>query len=95
MLEAVRQQNAQERLFEQDIRRFGEIVSADPAVQNRLREAVDGGVSRAEFIDLYARLAAERGIRFTGPQLAVALQEQKQGKDKVLPSMVQKLVALL
>lgn len=95
MLESVRHDIIQERAFEEAIRGFGEIVVRDKAIQVKLNNAVDNGVSRDEWIALYVALAKERGFAFTAPQMLVAMQEQKQGKDKIIPSLVQRLITLL
>ena len=95
MLESVREETRQTRAYEQEIRRFGEIVTAEPAIQERLQAAVEGGIDRAGFVGLYVSLAAESGIRFDPEQMNIAMQEQKQGRDKILPSVVQKLAALV
>ena len=95
MLESLSEELKHTRAFEQEMRKFADIVSADPALQNKLTIAVDDGITREGFRDLYVASAAEHDIHFTAEQLEIAMQEQKQGKDKVLPSMVQKLVSLL
>ena len=95
MLETLSEELKHTRAFEQEMRKFADIVSADTGLQNKLTVAVDDGITRDGFRDLYVAAAAEHGITFTAEQMEVAMQEQKQGKDKVLPSMVQKLVSLL
>jgi hypothetical protein len=95
MLESVRHDIIQERSFEEAIRRFGEIVVQDKVVQGKLNGSIDKGESRAQWVALYAALAKEKGFSFTAEQMLVAMQEQKQGKDKIIPSMVQKMISLL
>lgn len=95
MHESVREANAQERAFEEQIRRFGEIVVADKSIQMKLTSAIDRGVSRDEWVLMYVGIARDHGLTFTADQLKIAMQEQKQGKDKILPTMVQKWISFL
>ncbi len=95
MLETLSEELKHTRAFEQEMRKFAAIVSANPAILNRLSAAVDEGISREGFRDLYVACGAEHGATFTSEQLEIAMQEQKQGKDKILPSAVQKLVTIL
>lgn len=95
MLEVVRQDNLQQRPFDEAIRQFGAAVASDRGIQATLNAAIDQGMSRDDWVALYVRLAGERGLHFSAEQLQVAMQEQKQGKDKILPSAVQKMVSLL
>lgn len=95
MLESVRAESLQERSFEQIIRKFGDAVVKDREIQSKLNAAIDSGMSKDEWIKLYVNLAQSKGFYFTPEQMKIAMQEQKQGKDKVLPSMVQKWVTLL
>lgn len=95
MLESVRAENLYERAFEETIRKFGDVIIKDRELQSRLNEAIDSGISKDEWIKLYVDLAKAKGFDFTPEQMKTAMQEQKQGKDKVLPSMVQKWVTLL
>ena len=95
MLQTVKEEVVTQRAFEQSIRAFGDIVTHDPALQKRLLGAIDSGMARDEWVDLYVMLASQNGCSFTAWQMKVAMQEQKQGKDKVIPSMVQKWISLL
>lgn len=95
MLESVRHDITQERSFEDAIRAFGETVVQDRAIQGKLNGAIDKGESRDQWIALYVALAREKGFSFTPAQMLVAMQEQKQGKDKIIPSLVQKMISLL
>lgn len=95
MLESVRAENLQDRAFETIIRKFGDAVVKDRELQSKLNAAIDNGVTKEEWIKLYVELAQAKGFVFTAEQMKIAMQEQKQGKDKVLPSMVQKWVTLL
>ena len=95
MLERLSKELEQSRAFETDMRTFAETVMQNKDIQDKLTAAVDGGISRDEFRNLYVETAAENGINFTVEQMDIAMHEQKQGKDKVLPSMVQKLITIL
>jgi hypothetical protein len=95
MLKAVREELMHSRAFEAEMRKFAEIVPKNAALQKQLQAAVDGGIDRKGFQDLYVRLALDNGMHFTAEQMEIAMQEQKQGKDKVLPLMVQKLISVL
>ena len=95
MLKSVREELMHSRAFEGEMRKFAEIVPKNPALQKQLQAAVDGGIDRKGFQDIYVRRADEHGIHFTAEQMEIAMQEQKQGKDKVLPLMVQKLITVL
>ena len=95
MLRSLKEEYERERPFEVDMKKFAEILGSDAALQKSLKDAVESGVDRAGFRDLYIKLANSKGLRFDADQLEIAMQEQKQGKDKLLPSFVQKLVALL
>lgn len=95
MLQSVADELVRSRAFEQEMRQFAEIVSGDRELQDTLTKAVDKGVSRERFRDLYVELAAMYKLHFTAEQMEIAMHEQKQGKDKILPSMVQKLITIL
>jgi hypothetical protein len=95
MFRSLKEAKMRERPFEADMRKFAEILASDPALQKALKDAVDNGVDRKGFRDLYIKLASAKGLGFTAEQLEIAMQEQKQGKDKLLPTFVQHLVALL
>ncbi len=95
MLESLTQELKQSRAFESAMREFAGKVNADNHLLNKLSDAVNDGISRDGFRDLYVAMADEHGHPFTAKQMEIAMQEQKQGKDKVLPSSVQKLVTIL
>ncbi len=95
MLDSLSKDLERSRAFEDVMREFAARVSADSKLQDRLTEAVEGGVPRDEFCKLYVDMAKEQGFDFTVEQMEVAMQEQKQGKDKVLPTSVQKLITVL
>ncbi|HSV70169.1 MAG TPA: hypothetical protein VLI72_08655 [Methylibium sp.] len=95
MLDSVRNETIQERAFDEIIRKFGEIVSQDKTIQTKLSAAIDSGMAKDDWIALYVGLAREQGLAFSAGQMKIAMQEQKQGKDKILPSIVQRWVSLL
>ncbi|TCJ11901.1 Nif11 family protein [Parasulfuritortus cantonensis] len=89
MLQAAQERDAQARPFEQSIKRFGATVMADPALLERLDAAPD----KESFIRLYRDLAASNGIHFSRDELLVAVQEQKQGRNWVIPKAVLRMIA--
>jgi len=95
MLETLAEELKTSRAFEDDMRKFGAIVTNDKALQQSLSDAVDNGISSEGFCELYVKTAESQGIKFTTDQMKVAMHEQKQGSDKVLPSFVQKLITIL
>lgn len=95
MLQVVRDEVKSQRSFEQAIREFGLIVAQESTVQARLSDAIDSGMTLDEWVAFYTRLAGERGHVFTPEQLLVAMQEQRQGRDRIFPSIVQKWIAVL
>jgi len=92
---SLKEEYMRERPFEVDMKKFAEVLMSDASLQKSLKDAIEGGIDRSGFRELYIKLAAGYGCHFTADQLEVAMQEQKQGKDKLLPSFVQKMVALL
>jgi len=95
MLETLAEELKATRAFEDQLREFGAIVTANKEIQKTLSDAVDNGVSSDGFCELYVSIAADNNIKFTIEQMKVAMHEQKQGSDKVLPSFVQKLISIL
>ncbi len=95
MLKVLSEELKQSRPFEGEMRKFADIVTSNTDIQEKLSAAVDDGISREGFTTLYVTTAAEHGVTFTVDDMAVAMHEQKQGKDKVLPSVVQKLITVL
>ena len=95
MLKVLSEELKHSRAFEDEMRKFADIVSGSQEIQDKLTVAVDDGISRDDFRDLYVKTAAEHGMNFSSDEMEIAMQEQKQGKDKVLPSMVQKLITIL
>lgn len=95
MLETLSEELKTTRAFEVEMRKFADLVTADESIQKQLSDAVDDGISRDGFCSLYVSTAEKNGISFSIEQMQIAMQEQKQGKDKVLPSFVQKLITIL
>jgi len=88
MLKAALDRDIQNRPFEKSIKQFGEIVMSEPALLAKLDETRDAD----SFIAAYCKLAAERGIHFTNDNMKVAVQEQKQGSNWILPKAVLSMV---
>jgi hypothetical protein len=42
---------------------------------------------------MYMAMAKERGLKFTRDDLLIAVQEQKQGQDWILPKKVIRMIA--
>ncbi|MBX2835397.1 MAG: hypothetical protein KTR35_01000 [Gammaproteobacteria bacterium] len=95
MLDTLSEELKQTRAFEDQMREFGAIVTKNDDIQKKLSDAVDDGISSQGFCELYVSTAAANGIEFTVDQMKIAMHEQKQGSDKVLPSFVQKLITIL
>lgn len=95
MLETLTEELKQSRAFEEVMRGFAAKINADSELLQKLTQAVDDGISRDGFRDMYVSMAEEQGFQFTTSQMEIAMHEQKQGKDKILPSSVQKLVSIL
>lgn len=89
MLEKALQRDAESRPFEKEIKKLGEILLADPA----LLEKLDTTPDKMAFIDMYLVMAKERGINFSRDDLMIAVQEQKQGHDWILPKKVIRMIA--
>ncbi|WBT39792.1 Nif11-like leader peptide family natural product precursor [Hyphomicrobium sp. DMF-1] len=89
MLEKAMQRDAESRIFEKEIKKLGEILMADPALLGKLDTTPD----KSAFIDMYMAMAKERGLKFTRDDLLIAVQEQKQGQDWILPKKVIRMIA--
>jgi len=89
MLEKALQRDAESRPFEKEIKKLGEIVMNDPA----LLEHLDTTPTKSAFIDMYLDLAKERNINFSKADLLIAVQEQKHGKDWILPKKILRMIA--
>lgn len=89
MLKAALERDRQARQFEQTIRQFGDALLAEPGMLEKLERTPD----RESFIDQYLALASERGFGFSRDELLIAIQEQKQGPNWVIPRAVLRLIA--
>ncbi len=89
MLEKALQRDAESRYFEKEIKKFGEALLADPSLVDKL----DDTPTKDAFINLYCALAKERGINFSKADLLIAVQEQKQGQDWIIPKKVLRMIA--
>jgi hypothetical protein len=89
MLEKALQRDAESRPFEKEIKKMGEIVMSDPSLLDRL----DTTPTKSAFIDMYCELAKERNINFSKADLLIAVQEQKHGKDWILPKKILRMIA--
>lgn len=89
MLKSALERDQMARPFEPAIRKFGEIVKDDPALFEKLSATPD----KDSFIDMYVRLASEYGCVFNRDDLLIAVQEQKQGSNWVIPKAVLRLIA--
>lgn len=89
MLQAAQERDAQARPFEKNIKRFGEAVMADPGLLQKLDNTPD----KETFIQMYRDLAAGSGIHFSRDELLIAVQEQKQGSNWVIPKVVLRMIA--
>ena len=89
MLESALERDMEARPFEKVIRQFGELVKNDAALFEQLEQTPD----KDAFIEKYISLAAEKGCSFSRDDLLIVVQEQKQGKNWVIPKSVLRLVA--
>lgn len=89
MLQAALERDAQARTFEQPIKSFGEAVLNSPDLLEKLDTAPD----KESFIRLYRELAAGKGFHFSRDELLIAVQEQKQGSNWVIPKAVLRMIA--
>lgn len=89
MLEKAKQRDKDNRAFEKEIKKFGELVLNDPGLLKKL----DTTPNKDAFIDMYCALAREKGIHFTRADLLIAVQEQKQGHNWILPKTILRMVA--
>ena len=88
MLEKALQRDTDSRAFEKEMKKFGEILLKEPTLLAELDKTPD----RDSFIELYCRLARDRGITFSRDDLLIAVQEQKHGKNWILPKPVLMMV---
>jgi len=89
MLEKALQRDAEARPFEKELKKLGEIVMNDQSLLDRL----DSTPTKSAFIDMYCDLAKERNIQFSKADLLIAVQEQKHGKDWIIPKKILRMIA--
>lgn len=89
MLKAALERDIQARPFEKAIRQFGEILMNDRELLMKLDLTPD----RESFINRYLKMAADQGCYFSRDDLLVAVQEQKQGSNWVIPKAVLRMIA--
>ncbi len=87
MIESAKERDAQNRAFEAEVRKFGEIVLTDDSIMQKLEATRDAN----DFINTYCSLAAEKGIHFTQDDMRIVVQEQKTGSNWILPKPVLQL----
>ncbi len=88
MLKSALERDMKARPFEKPMREFGEILKDDEGLYKRLSETP----SKESFVTLYLDMAAERGFNFSRDDMEVAVQEQKQGQNWIIPPKVQRLI---
>ena len=88
MLEKALQRDIESRPFEKEMKKFGEILLKEPNLLDQLDKTTD----KHAFIELYCKLARDRGISFSKDDLLIAVQEQKHGKNWILPKPVLMMV---
>jgi hypothetical protein len=88
MLEKALQRDIESRPFEKEMKKFGEILLKEP----NLLDQLDKTPNKTAFIELYCKLARDRGISFSKDDLLIAVQEQKHGKNWILPKPVLMMV---
>lgn len=84
MLKTALERDMEARPYERQIRALGEVLNESPELLEKLDETPD----RDSFIDAYLEMAEKHGYHFTRDELLVAVQEQKMGKNWVLPKAV-------
>jgi hypothetical protein len=89
MLEKALQRDAEARPFEKELKKLGELVMNDQSLLDRL----DTTPTKSAFIDMYCDLAKERNIHFSKADLLIAVQEQKHGKDWIIPKKILRMIA--
>jgi len=88
MLEKALQRDAEARPFEKELKKLGEMVMNDQSLLDRL----DTTATKSAFIDMYCALAKERNIHFSKADLLIAVQEQKHGKDWIIPKKILRMI---
>ena len=68
MLKVLSEELKHSRAFENEMRKFADIVSNSEEIQEKLTDAVDDGISRDDFRNLYVKTAAEHGLNFSSDE---------------------------
>ncbi|MFV1922324.1 MAG: hypothetical protein ACMZ63_06965 [Methylotenera sp.] len=88
MLHSALERDANNRAFEKEVRKFGEILKDDDAMLAKLEATSDAD----SFIAAYVNMAAQKGIHFTADDMKIVVQEQKTGHDWLIPKVVLMMV---
>lgn len=88
MLDAALTRDTNNRMFEKEVRKFGEIVKSNDELLARLEATSDAD----SFISTYISMAAQEGIHFTANDMKIVVQEQKTGHDWLIPKVVLMMV---
>lgn len=88
MLESALARDTNNRAFEKEVRKFGEILKDDNELLAKLEATSDAD----SFSAAYVNMAADRGIHFTVDDVKVVVQEQKTGQDWLIPKLVLMMV---
>ena len=88
MLDAALARDTNNRMFEKEVRKFGEIIKGNNELLARLEQTSDAD----SFIATYIAMAANEGIHFTADDMKIVVQEQKTGHDWLIPKVVLMMV---
>jgi hypothetical protein len=88
MLDSALARDTNNRAFEKEVRKFGEILKNDDALLAKLEATSDAN----SFIATYVSMAAQKGIHFTADDMKIVVQEQKTGHDWLIPKVVLMMV---
>lgn len=88
MIDSALARDTNNRSFEKEIRKFGEILKDDKALLASLEATSDAD----SFISSYISMAAQKGIHFTANDMKIVVQEQKTGHDWLIPKVVLMMV---
>lgn len=88
MLDSALARDTNNRSFEKEVRKFGEILKEDNALLAKLEATSDAD----SFIAMYVAMAAQKGIHFTADDMKIVVQEQKTGTNWLIPKVVLMMV---
>ena len=88
MLNAALERDTNNRMFEKEVRKFGEIIKGNEDLLAKLETTSDAN----SFISTYIAMAAQEGIHFTAADMKIVVQEQKTGQDWLIPKVVLMMV---